>query len=172
MVGGSAGSKSRLPKAAGAEVSVQRRNEKLHAVVARSTFWSQNAEKLSFSEHFLKSHKNGTPLWREAHFEGNMLKHCHYRSTDCICTFEKWHAVVPRSTFQSCTVEKRHAVVGRSTFASQNAKKKLTCSEHFLMFRSRKFVRRCSEKHMCKAKCTKHERFGALFEGLDVSNLN
>ena len=38
MVGGSAGSKSRLAKAAGAEVSVQRRNEKLHAVVARSTF--------------------------------------------------------------------------------------------------------------------------------------
>ena len=35
---GSGGSKSRLAKAAGAEVAGQRRHEKLHAVVARSTF--------------------------------------------------------------------------------------------------------------------------------------
>ena len=35
---GSGGSKGRLAKAAGAEVAGQRRHEKLHAVVARSTF--------------------------------------------------------------------------------------------------------------------------------------
>ena len=35
---GSGGSKSRLAKAAGAEVAGQMRHEKLHAVVARSTF--------------------------------------------------------------------------------------------------------------------------------------
>ena len=35
---GSGGSKGRLAKAAGAEVAAQRRGEKLHAVVARSTF--------------------------------------------------------------------------------------------------------------------------------------
>ena len=35
---GSGGSKSRLAKAAGAETSGQMRNEKLHAVAARSTF--------------------------------------------------------------------------------------------------------------------------------------
>ena len=35
---GSGGSRSRLAKAAGAETSGQMRNEKLHAVVARSTF--------------------------------------------------------------------------------------------------------------------------------------
>ena len=35
---GSGGSKSRLAKAAGAEVAGQMRDEKLHAVVARSTF--------------------------------------------------------------------------------------------------------------------------------------
>ena len=35
---GSGGSKSRLAKAAGAETSGQRRDEQLHAVVARSTF--------------------------------------------------------------------------------------------------------------------------------------
>ena len=42
---GSGGSKSRLAKAAGAEPSGQMRDEKLHAVVARSTFASQNADK-------------------------------------------------------------------------------------------------------------------------------
>ena len=35
---GSGGSKGRLAKAAGAEVAGQRRHEKVHAVVARSTF--------------------------------------------------------------------------------------------------------------------------------------
>ena len=35
---GPGGSKSRLPKAAGAEAAGQMRDEKLHAVVARSTF--------------------------------------------------------------------------------------------------------------------------------------
>ena len=34
----SAGSKSNLAKAAGAEVAVERRHEKWHAAVARSTF--------------------------------------------------------------------------------------------------------------------------------------
>ena len=38
MICGWAGSKSNLGKAAGAEVAVERRNEKLHAAVARSTF--------------------------------------------------------------------------------------------------------------------------------------
>ena len=41
MICGSGGSKSRLAKAAGAEPSGPMRDEKLHAVVARSTFRSQ-----------------------------------------------------------------------------------------------------------------------------------
>ena len=44
MIHGSGGSKSRLAKAAGAESYLQRRNENLHAAVARSTFASQNAK--------------------------------------------------------------------------------------------------------------------------------
>ena len=54
MICGSAGSKSNLGKAAGAEVAVERRNEKLHAAVARSTFSSQNVQNTAFSDHFLK----------------------------------------------------------------------------------------------------------------------
>ena len=47
-------SKSRLVKAAGAEVAVERRNENLHAAVVRSTFSSQNVQNTSAPEHFLK----------------------------------------------------------------------------------------------------------------------
>ena len=50
----SAGSKSNLAKAAGAEVALQRTQEKLHAAVARSTFSSQNVQNMSWADHFLK----------------------------------------------------------------------------------------------------------------------
>ena len=50
MICGSGGSKSRLAKAAGAEPSGQMRDEKLHAVVAPSTFGSQNVQSTSASE--------------------------------------------------------------------------------------------------------------------------
>ena len=49
MIWDSGGSKSRLAKAAGAEPSGQMRDEKVHAVVARSTFASEKAkENLTF----------------------------------------------------------------------------------------------------------------------------
>ena len=47
MICGSGGSKSRLAKAAGAEPAGQMRDEKLHAVVARSAFPSQNVPRPS-----------------------------------------------------------------------------------------------------------------------------
>ena len=52
MICGSGGSKSRLAKAAGAEPAGQMRDEKLHAVVARSTFRSQNVQ--TGPDHFWK----------------------------------------------------------------------------------------------------------------------
>ena len=54
MICGAGGSKSRLAKAAGAEPSGQMRDEKLHAVVARSAFASEKATSTSRSEHFWK----------------------------------------------------------------------------------------------------------------------
>ena len=54
MICGSGGSKSRLAKEAGAEPAGQMRDEKLHAVVARSTFRNQKCKKLTGSEHFWK----------------------------------------------------------------------------------------------------------------------
>ena len=54
MICGSGGSKSRLAKAAGAEPAGQMRDEKLHAVVARSTFRSQNVKNTRGSDLFWK----------------------------------------------------------------------------------------------------------------------
>ena len=54
MIFGSAGSKSRLAKAAGAEPPGQMSNENLHTAVAQSAFPSQNAEKMTVSDRFLK----------------------------------------------------------------------------------------------------------------------
>ena len=49
---------------------------KLRAAVAKCTFASENAQKLTVSEHFLKSwcRKICTPLWREAHLQVKMYK--------------------------------------------------------------------------------------------------
>ena len=69
---GSRGSKSRLAKAAGPEPSGQLRDEKLHAVVARSTF---------------RSRKN--------------VKSPHARTTFGSSDVEKVRAVVSRNTFRS-----------------------------------------------------------------------
>ena len=179
MVCGSGGSKSRLAKAAGAEPAGQMRDEKLHALVARSTFASQNVQNTWVSEHFWKLRcrksarrcgakhickskctkhlglgallevemsKKCTPLWREAHFEVNMYKTHH-----------------GRTTFGSWDVEKVHAVVARSTFPSQNVQN-TPCTDHFWKLRCRKSARRCGAKHISKSKCTKHTMYEPLLE--------
>ena len=122
--------------------------EKVHAVVARSTFPSQNVQSTPGSDHFWKFRrrksarrcgakhiskskctkhlsfgpllevemsKKCTPLWREAHFEANMLK-----------------TLGVRTTFGGSDVEKVHAVVARSIFWSQNVKNTRGGSDHFL----------------------------------------
>jgi hypothetical protein len=59
------------------------RDEKLHGVVARSRFPSQNVQKnLSLGPLLeVEMSKKCTPLWREAHFEVKMYKTPHARAT-------------------------------------------------------------------------------------------
>ena len=111
-------------------------SKKAHAVVARSTFPSQNVQNTSASDHFwkLRCRKKCTPLWREAHFQVKMYK-----------TPQR------RTTFGSCDVEKVHAVVARSTFRSQNVKN-TRGSDHFWRLGCRKSARRCGAKHISKSK--------------------
>ena len=122
--------------------------EKMHAIVARSTFRSQNVTKhTSFGPLLeVEMSKKCTPLWREAHFEVKM-----YKTPQC------------RTTFGSWDVEKVHAVVARSTFRSQNVQN-TPVSGHFWKLRCRKSARRCGAKHISKSKCTKHLSVGRLLE--------
>ena len=86
MICGAGGSKSRLAKAAGAEPAGHRSDAKLHAVVARSTCPSQNAQSVNSGVLLgIGMSKKCTPLCRElrrkAHFEVKMYKPHHSRST-------------------------------------------------------------------------------------------
>ena len=64
---------------AGAEPTGKMRDERLHAIVARSTFRSQHVKKQHMFAPLLEAEmsKKCTPFWREAHFEVNMLKKQH-----------------------------------------------------------------------------------------------
>ena len=151
MICGSGGPKSNLAKAAGVEPADQMRDEKLCAVVTRSTFPSQNVQNTPFSDHFwilleVEMSKKCTPLWREAHFQVKSVKAPHVRTT------------LGRSG-----VGKVHAVVARSTFPSQKCQK-LQGPDHFLTFRFQKNRRCRGAKHISKLKCTKHFTFGPLLK--------
>ena len=65
MIWGSGRSKSRLTKAASAELSGQMRDEKLHAVVDQSTFPSQNAQNTPGADQFWQLR-----CWKSAHLCG------------------------------------------------------------------------------------------------------
>ena len=77
--------------------------EKVRAVVARSTFPSQNVTNHTMVGPLLEvaMSKKCTPLWREAHFEVKMYKTPQLRTTFGSWDVEKVHAVVARSTFPS-----------------------------------------------------------------------
>ena len=145
MIRVSGQSKSRPVKAAGAEVGAERRHQKLHAAVAKTTFGSENARKLTVSEHFWKfrCRKNARRCGEKHIWKSKCTKH--------------------EVLVWSSDVEKLYAAVAKSTFGSEHVQN-MTCSEHFSKFRCRKIVRRCGEKHIWKWKCTKHEVLGALFE--------
>ena len=96
--------------------------EKVHAVVARSTFPSQHVQNTSGSDHFWKlrcrkSARRCGGKHIKAHFQVKMYK-----------THHAW------TTFGGSDVEKVHAVVARSTFRSQNVKN-TRGSDHFWRFR-------------------------------------
>ena len=187
MIWGSGGSKSRLAKAAGAGPAGQMRDEKLHAVVARSTFPSQNAQNTPFSDHFwkLRCRKSARRCGAKHILKSKCTKHTRFgpllevqMSKKCTPLWREAHFEVKmyktpqlRTTFGSWDVEKVHAVVARSTFPSQNVQN-TTCSRHFWRFGCWKSARRCGAKHISKSKCTKHHMFAPLFRGSDVEKVH
>ena len=152
MICGSGGSKSRLAKAAGAEPAGQRRDEKLHAVVAQSTLPSQNVQNTPCTDHFcqLRCRKSARRCGAKHISKSKCTKHTMYgpllevkMSKKCTPLWHEAHFQVKmykthhvRTTFGGSDVEKVHAVVARSTFPSQNVQN-TPCSDHFWRFRCR-----------------------------------
>ena len=144
--------------------------KKVHAVVARSTFPSQNVQNTRGSDNFwkLRCRKSARRCGAKHISKSKCTKHQGFgpllevaMSKKCTPLWREAHFEVKmlktpgvRTTFGSWDVEKVHAVVARSTFRSQKCKK-LTVSEHFWKLRCRKSARRCGAKHMSKSKCTK-----------------
>ena len=117
--------------------------EKVHAVVARSTFWSQNVQSTATSDHFWKlrcwksarrfgakhiskskctKHRNLGPL-----LEVEMLKKCTPLWREAHFQVKMFKNTRGSDHFWRLrcrkSVEKVHAVVARSTFRSQKCKK-------------------------------------------------
>ena len=130
--------------------------EKVHAVVARSAFPSQECKSLMCcSDHFCKFRCRKS------------VRRCgakHISMSRCTR-----HTV--QSTFASWDVENVDAVVARSAFPSQECKSLMCCSDHFCKFRCRKSVRRCGAKHISKSRCTRHT-VQSTFASWDVENVD
>ena len=139
--------------------------EKVHAVVARSTFSSQNVQNTPWSDHFWKfrcrksarrcggKHISKSKCTKHTILgpllEVEMLKKCTPLWREAHFQVKMYKAPQCRTSFGSCDVEKVHAVVARSTFGSQNVKN-TRGSDHFWKFRSRKSARRCGAKDISK----------------------
>ena len=109
--------------------------EKVHAVVARSTFPSQNVQNTSASDHFwtLRCRKSARRCGAKYISKSKCTKHLSVgplldvaMSKKCAPLWREAHFQVKsvknwrsRTTFGSWDVEKVHAVVARSTFPSQ-----------------------------------------------------
>ena len=130
--------------------------EKVHAVVARSTFRSQNVQNTPVSDHFwkLRCRKSARRCGAKHISKSKCTKHTIVgpllevaMSKKCTPLWREAHFQVKmhktphvRATFGGSDVENVHAVVARSTLRSQNVQN-TTCSRRYWRFRCR-FVSR------------------------------
>ena len=134
-------------KAAGAEPAGQMRDEKLHAVVARSTFASQNVQNTWVSEHFwkLRCRKSARRCGAKHICKSKCTKH-----TRC-------GPLLAVEMSKKCTPLWREAHFEVKMY-------KTPLSDHFWKLRCRKSARRCGAKHISKSKFTKHRSLAPLLE--------
>ena len=126
--------------------------KKVHAIVARSTFRSQNVQNTPCSDHFWKltcrksarrcgaKHVSKSKCTKHTMFGPLLAVELSKKCTPLWCAahveVKMYNTLQLRNTFGSCSVEKVHTVVAQSTCRSQNVKKG-TCSRHFWTFRCR-----------------------------------
>ena len=123
------------------------RDEKLHAVVARSTFRSQNAQSTPAPDHFWKLRCQKSARRCGAKHVSKSKRTKHTRSGPLL----------------EVEMSKKCTPLWRSTFRSQNVQN-APGPDHLWKLRCRKSARRCGAKHISKSKCTKHTMPGPLLE--------
>ena len=123
--------------------------EKVHAVVARSTFPSQNVQNTSASDHFwkLRCQKSARRCGAKHISKSKCTKHTRFGPLLEVAMSKKCTPLWREAHFQV----KMYAVVARSTFPSQNVQN-TPFSDHFWKLRCRKSARRCGAKHISKSK--------------------
>ena len=148
MICGSGGSKSRLAKAAGAEPAGHRSDEKLHAVVARSTFPSQNVQNTRGSDHFwnLRCRKSARRCGAKQISKSKCTKHLSFGPLLEVEMSKKCTPLWREAHFQVKMYKTHH---GRTTFGSCDVEKS---------------ARRCGAKHISKSKVLKTDGLGPLLE--------
>ena len=155
----------------GAEPAGERRDEKLHAVVARSTFPSQNVQNTWCSEHFwkLRCRKSARRCGAKHISKSKCTKHTGCKpllalemSKKCTPLWREakhifWHLRCQKVLWREA-ISKSKCTKHTST---RGAEAHFWGAEHL---RCRKSARRCGAKHISKSKCTKHTTFGPLLD--------
>ena len=124
------------------------RHEKLHAIVARSTFPSQNGQNTRGADHFwkLRCRKSARRCGAKHIWKAKCTKHTNV------------------GPLLEVAMSKKCTPLWREAHLEGKMVQNTPMSDHFWKLRCRKSARRCGAKHIWKAKCTKHTNVGPLLE--------
>ena len=155
--------------------------EKVHAVVARSTFPSQNVQNTPFSHHFwkLRCRESARRCGAKHISKSKCTKHqgcgpllAVEMSKKCTPVWREAHVQVKMyKTNTPCSdhfwqfrCRKSARCCGAKHISKSRCTKHIPFSDHFWKLRCRKSARRCDAKHISKSICSKHYGFGPLLE--------
>ena len=121
---------------------------KVHAVVARSTFSSQNVKNTPRPDHFwkLRCRKSARRCGAKHIFKSKCTKH------------------TTSGPLLEVEMSKKCTPLWSEAHFEVKYVKNTRGSDHFWTFRCRKSARRCGAKHISKSKCQKHQGFGPLLD--------
>ena len=124
--------------------------EKVHAVVARSTFWSQNVQNTPWSDHFwkLRCRKSARRCGAKHILKSKCTKHTMVGPLLEVAMSKKCTPLWREAHFQVKMYKTPHV---RATFGVWDVE-------------FRKSARRCGAKQISKSECPKHTMFGPLLE--------
>ena len=124
--------------------------EKVHAVVARSTFGSQNVQSTPMSDHFwkLRCRKSARRCGEKHISKWKCTKHT---MVGALLEVEMSKKCTPLWREAHFEVKMLTTLGVRTTFGGSEVE-------------FRKSARRCGAKHISKSKCAKHQGFGPLLE--------